>query len=73
MDHHNTTNGTKMLVTADEAAGFLSLSRSQVYELAKRREIPSIRIGRSVRFPLDALRRWIDEKQADSGSPGIHQ
>lgn len=43
------------LVTADELAELLSISRSHVFHLANGGRIPSIRIGRSVRFELDRV------------------
>ncbi len=62
----------KLLITADEAANLLSLSRSQVFNLAARNTIPTVRIGRSVRFPLGALREWIEE-QRQSGAAGVRE
>jgi excisionase family DNA binding protein len=42
-------------ITADELAELLSISRSHVFHLASGGRIPSIRIGRSVRFELDRV------------------
>ena len=41
-----------------EVAALLSLSRSEVYRLIDRGEIPSVRIGRSRRVP----RRWVEQQ-----------
>jgi excisionase family DNA binding protein len=30
-------------------------------------ELPSVRLGRAVRVPMDALRRWIDERAQRGG------
>lgn len=38
------------------------VSRSQAYKLVKEGVLPSIRIGRSVRIPADAFRRWVDAR-----------
>lgn len=43
-----------------EVAALLGLSRSEVYRLIDRREIPSVRFGRSVRVP----RRWVEQQAA---------
>lgn len=43
------------LVTVAEAAAFLRISRSQLYELLNRGEIPSIRILSSRRIPKKGL------------------
>jgi excisionase family DNA binding protein len=40
------------LLTCDELARELGLSRSHVFELAAERRIPSYRFGRSLRFDL---------------------
>ena len=42
----------------------LGLGRSSTYEAAARGEIPTIRIGRSVRVRRDRLERWLDEQSA---------
>ena len=40
----------------------LGLSRSEVYALIQRGEMPAVRIGRSVRVPAAALARWVEER-----------
>lgn len=41
---------TTELLTAEEVAKILKLSKMAVYELARTKQLPSIRIGRRVRF-----------------------
>lgn len=53
-----------------EAARVLGISRSKVYELAARGEIPVIRIGASVRVPAAALDRWLEER-TQGGDPRV--
>ena len=43
------------LMTVSEAAGFLHLSRSSVYQLMDRGELPFVKLGRSRRIPRRAL------------------
>ena len=43
------------LVTVSEAAAFLRLSRSNLYLLMERGELPFVKIGRSRRIPRRAL------------------
>jgi excisionase family DNA binding protein len=43
------------LLRADELAEVLQCSVSHIYELAARGEIPCLRIGRLIRFELDAV------------------
>ena len=54
----------KLLLRPIEAAEAIGLGRSKVYELLASGELPSVRIGGSVRVPVDALRSWIDDQLA---------
>jgi len=58
----------KILLRPTEAADFLGIGRSKVYELIGKKELPSIRIGASVRVPLAELRLWIAARVRDSES-----
>lgn len=60
MTNESTLGANKLLLTPKEVIGALGLSRARVYQLLKARVIPSIRIGRSVRVPVEALREWIN-------------
>jgi excisionase family DNA binding protein len=46
---------SRPLLTCEELARELGLSRSHVFELAAERRIPSYRFGRSLRFKLDEV------------------
>jgi len=50
-----------MLLTVRDVEAELQLGRTRTYELIRSGQIPVIRLGRSVRVPREALRRWIDE------------
>ena len=50
------------LLTIEEAARYLRLSRAKVYQMAQRSELPSVRMGRSVRVRRDRLDAWLDEQ-----------
>lgn len=52
-----TTNPERQVVTVDEAAAMLRISRGSAYEAVRRKEIPAIRIGRRLLVPLAALER----------------
>ena len=58
----------KLLLTATEASEAIGIGRTRIYELLASGELPSVRIGRSVRVPTEALKRWIQERQAGAGS-----
>lgn len=50
--------------TLDEVAALLRISRGSAYEAAKRKEIPTIRIGRRLLVPSDALERLLSGNTA---------
>ena len=53
----------RLLWRVSEAAERLAIGRSKTYELIAAGQIPSVRIGGSLRVPVDALRAWIAQKQ----------
>jgi excisionase family DNA binding protein len=46
-----------------EVARIIRVARSRAYELVAEGEIPSIRIGRSVRVSRKELDRWLEEQR----------
>lgn len=57
----------RLLLRPDEAAELLGVSRSKLYALLASGELPSLRLGHSVRVPLEALRRWVATRSPDPG------
>jgi excisionase family DNA binding protein len=53
----------KLLLRPIEAAEVLGFSRSRVYEMIAKSEIPSIKVGKSVRVVNSALRALVESKQ----------
>lgn len=49
----------RRVVTLSEAAAILRISRGSAYEAAKRKEIPTIRIGRRLLVPAALLDRLL--------------
>lgn len=58
---------TSRLDTVDDLADFLQLSVSQVRKLA-RKDLPLIRIGRSVRFDRQAVLKWLNTRGSKNGA-----
>jgi excisionase family DNA binding protein len=54
--------GEPGLLTVDEAAAYLRISRAKAYQLAATGELPTVRMGRSVRVRRDRLMAWLDER-----------
>jgi len=51
-----------LLVRVEEAARLLSLSRSMIYLLLDRGDLPSVRCGTARRIPLAALQAWVERQ-----------
>jgi len=57
----NSHVGLKRLLKPEEAAEYLGLQVDTVYRKARLRELPSVKVGRSLRFDVEALKRFIEE------------
>ena len=58
----------QLLLRPDEVALALGIGRSKVYVLIHSQDIPSLRIGGSVRVPVDALNAWVKERQEQANA-----
>ena len=47
------------LVTAYDVSKILSVPRLRIYDLARTGQIPSVRIGRTIRFDPERIKAWI--------------
>jgi len=56
----------KLLLKPKKAFELLDIGRSTGYAMIASGELPSVRIGRAVRVPLNALKQWI-ERQTNKG------
>jgi excisionase family DNA binding protein len=62
--HHAATSGDARLMRPDEVAAFLGIPLRTIYRWRTRREGPaSYRVGRHVRYRLDDVERWLDERR----------
>lgn len=52
----------RLLLTSREAAIALAVSPRKLWSLTASSEVPHVRIGRCVRYPVDDLQRWIDSQ-----------
>lgn len=57
----------RAVLTVDEAAALLEISRSSAYEAARRGELPTIRIGRRLRVPARSLMAMLGALDDESG------
>jgi excisionase family DNA binding protein len=51
------------ILTIPEVARYLKISKSKIYYLVQRREIPHVKIGRNVRIKESDLAKWLDKHQ----------
>jgi len=51
----------RRLLNVREAAQYLGLDEDTVYRKARLRELPCVKVGRALRFDIEALSRFIDE------------
>lgn len=58
----------KLVLSIDEAAEALGVSRAHGFRLADEGVIPTVRLGRRRVVPIDALRRMLDPQNAAAGA-----
>ena len=55
----------RILYRPAEVGEAIGVSRARAYELIAAGTIPSIRIGSSIRVPVDTLREWVQRQLAE--------
>ncbi len=58
----------KLLFSMEEAAELMSIGRTVFYDLVMRKEIASVKIGRSRRVPLRALEDYVARQLVEKQS-----
>ena len=56
----------KRLLTPREAAAYLGLQVDTIYKKARLRELPSVKVGRALRFDVVALERYVEQHTIQS-------
>jgi excisionase family DNA binding protein len=54
------------MLTADEVAQMLRITRATLYKLVKEGKIPGWRVGTDLRFSLEAIEKWMQEAEHTS-------
>jgi excisionase family DNA binding protein len=58
-------NGGKLeLMTPDELAEYLRISKASVYRLVRQKQIPVSKVGRQLRFRKDTVDVWLSKGEA---------
>ena len=53
------------VLTIDELADYLKISRSTLYKLAQEGRVPCRKVGRHWRFRKQAIDRWLERSDTD--------
>jgi excisionase family DNA binding protein len=56
---------SQLLLTAEQAAATLAICRTKVYDLLRKGELESVRIGTSRRIPYAALTEYVQRLRND--------
>jgi excisionase family DNA binding protein len=57
---------SQVLLSYDELAALLNISKNSIYALVSRKRIPFVRIGpRTVRFIVADIETWLDERSRE--------
>jgi len=60
----------KLTLSVEEAGKLLGVSRAIAYQLSRRADFPTLRIGKRVLVPKKQLQEWMD-RNCESGVPII--
>ena len=60
---NNPPTDAALLLTPKQAASALAISPRKLWSMTASGELAHLRIGRSVRYPIDDLRTYIDENR----------
>ncbi|MCG7871064.1 MAG: helix-turn-helix domain-containing protein [Candidatus Thiodiazotropha lotti] len=50
-----------LLITINDAANILAISTRTVRRMLDRGDLPTVRVGRSIRIPTKALKDWVEQ------------
>lgn len=68
MDDRSHPTPLPRLLTAQELSKQLGYPLDRIYELARRGEMPVVRLGRAVRFDPGAIRAWLEAGGTAAGA-----
>ncbi len=63
----------KLLLKVSEAGEMLGVGRSRMYEMLATKELPSVRIGKSIRIPKRALELWVENRSPMGGADNAQE
>lgn len=66
-----TGSDARVLVSVEDAAAMLSLGRTVVYQLVRRNEIRSVKVGRSRRIVASSLHEYVSRLATPGGQVSV--
>lgn len=63
----------KSILTPDELAKFLSISKTTVYRLIEKRQIPFTKVGGGIRFRMEDITTYLDQNRVESLNVQIYE
>jgi excisionase family DNA binding protein len=63
---------TPLLLSVEEGAAQLRIGRSRMFDLIRRGEVLSVKVGGSRRIPYDSLRAYVDRLAGQASGAGDH-
>lgn len=61
------------VLTIDDLADYLKISKSTLYKLAQEGALPGQKVGRHWRFHRDALKQWLCNERPISSFSKVHR
>lgn len=58
----------KLTYTVDEIGQLLGISRPKAYELANRKDFPTLRIGKRILIPAERFHQWLNTETDENSS-----
>ena len=55
------------ILTIPQVAKYLQLSRSKVYYLASKKQLPHLKLGKNIRVRLSDLQKWLNQQTEKFG------
>lgn len=60
LNRESEASPSRLVLTVPEVAAELQIPASTVYDLIRRGEIPSVRVGKRIRVPKRRLEQWVN-------------
>ncbi len=67
--NHDESNGVSLGLRPREAAKALGIGERLLWSKTNAGEIPHLRVGRAIVYPVGLLQDWLAEQAAKSGKP----